>query len=72
MGPHPESFLGLHASTSDPLNHERLLPYLIDWDSDRILEQSQAFLQVADEGLPHPVRCPPRARDRTHVRADAR
>jgi hypothetical protein len=51
MGPHPESFFGLHTSTGDPGNHERLLPYLIEWDSDRILEQSKAFFPVAEGGF---------------------
>ena len=51
MGPHPESFLGLHASTAEPGNRERLLPYLVDWDSDRVLEQSHAYFQVAEEGF---------------------
>lgn len=51
MGPHPESFLGLHPSLAEPGNHERLLPYLIEWDSDRILEQSRAYFQVAEHGF---------------------
>lgn len=51
MGPHPESFLGLHTSTGLPENRERLLPYLLDWDSDLILEQSKAYFQVAEEGF---------------------
>ncbi len=51
MGPHPESFFGLHTSTGEPGNHERLLPYLVEWDSDRILEQSQAFFPVAEGGF---------------------
>jgi hypothetical protein len=51
LGPHPETFFGLHPSTIHPENHERLLPYLVDWDSDRILEQSRAYFQVADGGF---------------------
>ena len=51
MGPHPESFFGLHTSTLEPQNHERLMPYLIDWDSDRILEQSRAFFPTAEGGF---------------------
>jgi hypothetical protein len=50
MGPHPESFLGLHPSVAEG-NHEVLLPYLEDWDSDRILQHSVAYLQVAEEGF---------------------
>lgn len=51
MGAHPESFLGLHGSFIDPANHDRLLPYLTEWNSDRILEQSQAYFQVAEHGF---------------------
>jgi hypothetical protein len=40
MGPHPESFLGLHPSVAEDSNHELLLPYLEDWNSDLILERA--------------------------------
>ena len=50
MGPHPESFLGLHPSVAEG-EHDVLLPYLEDWDSDRILQHSVAYLQVAEEGF---------------------
>lgn len=51
MGAHPESFFGLHSSFADAGSHERLLPYLVDWDSDRILEQSKAYAEIADHGF---------------------
>lgn len=51
MGPHPETFLGLHPSLVESGNHERLLPYLVEWDSDSILEQSRAYFQVAEHGF---------------------
>ena len=69
MGPHPESFFGLHASTLEPQNHERLLPYLIDWDSDRILEQSTGLLPGRRGRLPHPIGRAARAWYRAHLRA---
>lgn len=50
MGPHPESFLGLHPSVAEG-DHDVLLPFLEDWDSDRILQHSIAYLQVAEEGF---------------------
>ena len=62
MGPHPESFLGLHPSVAEARNHEVLLPYLEDWDSDLILQHSVGYLQVARRGFPHPVGRPARAR----------
>jgi hypothetical protein len=51
MGEHPETFLGLHPSVAEPGNHERLLPYLEDWDSDLILRHCPAYLQVPEEGF---------------------
>ncbi|HEY7400240.1 MAG TPA: hypothetical protein VH989_05010 [Actinomycetota bacterium] len=51
MGPHPESFLGLHPSLAERRNHELLLPYLEDWDSDLILQHSVGYTQVAEHGF---------------------
>jgi hypothetical protein len=51
MGPHPETFLGLHPWISETKGHHALLPYLVDWDSDLILRHSRAELQVAGEGF---------------------
>lgn len=51
MGPHPESFLGLHPSVAEAENHELLLPYLERWDNDLILQHSVAYTQVAEQGF---------------------
>lgn len=51
MGQHPETFLGVHPSIAEDKDHEVLLPYLEDWDSDRILQHSVAYLQVPEEGF---------------------
>lgn len=51
MGPHPESFLGLHPSVGEPGNHELLLPYLKAWNGDGILQHSVGYTQVADQGF---------------------
>jgi hypothetical protein len=51
MGPHPESFLGVHPSVAEERNHELLLPFLERWDSDLILQHSVGYTQVADEGF---------------------
>jgi hypothetical protein len=51
MGPHPESFLGLHPSLAEERNHDLLLPYLEDWDSDLILQHSVGYTQVAEHGF---------------------
>ena len=54
MGGHSESFLGLHPSLTEERNHELLLPYLEDWNSDRILRHSAGYLQVPGEGFSIP------------------
>jgi hypothetical protein len=51
MGPHPESFLGLHPSVAEARNHELLLPYLERWDSDLILQHSVGYVQVPEHGF---------------------
>jgi hypothetical protein len=51
MGPHPESFLGVHPSVAEERNHEVLLPYLERWDSDLILQHSVGYALVADQGF---------------------
>ena len=51
MGPHPESFFGVHPHVAEAGNHEVLLPFLERWDSDLILQHSVAYAQVADEGF---------------------
>jgi hypothetical protein len=51
MGAHPETFLGVHPWIAETGQHDVLLPYLVDWDSDLILRHSRAELQVAGEGF---------------------
>jgi hypothetical protein len=51
LGPHPETFLGLHPSIVRDRNYEILLPYLRDWDSELVLRHSVAYLQVPEEGF---------------------
>jgi hypothetical protein len=55
MGPHPESFLGVHPSVAEERNHALLLPYLEDWNSDLILQHSVAFAQVPEQGFHIPA-----------------
>lgn len=51
MGAHPETFLGVHQWIVEQNRSDVLLPYLVDWDSDRILKHARAELQVAEEGF---------------------
>ena len=51
MGPHPETFLGVHPWIAEDRRYEVLLPYLEDWDSDLILQHTRGYTQVAGEGF---------------------
>ena len=51
VGPHPETFFGIHPYIADQEKYEILLPYLEDWDSDLILKHSRAYLNVRGEGF---------------------
>jgi hypothetical protein len=51
LGDHPESFLGVHPWIAEQRAYDVLLPYLVAWDSDRILRHSRAELQVPGEGF---------------------
>ncbi len=51
LGPHPETFFGVHPWISDSKSYDVLLPYLQDWDSDGILRHSRAYQQVAGDGF---------------------
>jgi hypothetical protein len=54
MGPHPESFFGVHPWLARDRRGDVLLPYLEAWDSDRILQHARAELLVHDEGFDIP------------------
>jgi hypothetical protein len=51
MGPHPESFFGVHPSIVEEQRYDVLLPYLVDWDSDLILRHTQGYILVPEEGF---------------------
>ena len=55
LGPHPETFFGVHPSIVEQGDFEVLLPYLVDWDSDLILRHSRAELQVPGDGFHLPA-----------------
>jgi hypothetical protein len=54
MGPHPETFLGVHPWIAEDRRYDVLLPYLEDWDSDLILQHTRGYTQVAGEGFSVP------------------
>jgi len=51
MGPHPETFFGVHPYIVDQKKYDILLPYLVDWKDDLILRHARAYLNVAGEGF---------------------
>jgi len=51
LGPHPETFFGVHPWIGDSRSYDVLLPYLQDWNSDAILRHSRAYQQVTGEGF---------------------
>ena len=55
VGPHPETFFGVHPSIVEQKQYDILLPYLVDWNSDLILRHSRAYLLVPGEGFHLPA-----------------
>jgi hypothetical protein len=51
LGPHPETFFGVHPYIADQEKYDILLPYLEDWKDDLILRHSRAYLLVRGEGF---------------------
>jgi hypothetical protein len=51
MGPHPETFFGVHPSIVERKQFDLLLPHLVEWKDDLILRYARAYLQVPDEGF---------------------
>jgi hypothetical protein len=55
LGPHPETYFGVHPYIVREKKFEILLPYLREWKDDMILKHSRAYLNVADEGFHLPA-----------------
>jgi hypothetical protein len=51
LGPHPETFFGVHPSIAEQKQYDILLPYLVEWKDDLILKHSRAYLLVPGEGF---------------------
>jgi len=50
-GPHPETFFGVHPYIVEQKKYDILLPYLVEWKDDMILQHSRAYLNVPGEGF---------------------
>jgi hypothetical protein len=51
MGPHPETFFGVHPSIVERKQYDIILPHLVEWKDDLILRHSRAYLLCAGEGF---------------------
>ncbi len=51
LGPHPETFFGVHPYIAEQKQYDILLPYLVEWKDDLILRHSRAYLLVPGEGF---------------------
>lgn len=51
MGPHPETFFGVHPYISIEKKYDLLLHHLEEWKDDLILKHSRAYLNAAGEGF---------------------
>jgi hypothetical protein len=55
VGPHPETFFGVHPTIVERKQYDILLPYLVEWNSDLILRHARAYLLVPGEGFHLPA-----------------
>jgi hypothetical protein len=55
LGPHPETFFGVHPYIAEQKRYDVLLPYLVEWRDDLILRHSRAYLLVPGEGFHLPA-----------------
>ena len=55
LGPHPETFFGVHPYIVEQGKQDLLLPYLVEWKDDLILRHSRAYLLVPGEGFHLPA-----------------
>jgi hypothetical protein len=51
LGPHPETFFGVHPYIVERGLQNILLQYLVDWKDDLILQHARAYLNVRGEGF---------------------
>ena len=51
LGPHPETFFGVHPYIVREGKQDILLKYLVEWKDDLILQHSRAYLNVRGEGF---------------------
>ena len=55
LGPHPETFFGVHPYIVDQEDYDILLPHLVEWKDDLILRHARAYMQMPDDGFHVPA-----------------
>ena len=58
LGPHPETFFGVHPYITEQKKYDIILSHLIEWKSDLILKHSRAYMQIRDDGFHLPAGIP--------------
>ena len=58
LGNQPESFFGFHPYITEQKKYDIILPYLIEWNSDLILNYSKGYRQTRDDGFHIPAGIP--------------
>lgn len=51
MGKSPETFFGVHPYIAQQKKYDLLLPHLIDWKDDSILQHARAYKQIEGDGF---------------------
>ena len=51
LGPHPETFFGVHPYIVEQGKQDILLKHLVEWKDDLILQHARAYLNVQGEGF---------------------
>lgn len=51
MGQEAETYFGVHPYIVEKGEQKKLLPHLIDWNDDKILQHARAFMQIPGDGF---------------------
>lgn len=55
MGKEPDTYFGVHPYIAEENKYEILLPYLVDWNSDLILQHARGYYLLPDDGYHVPA-----------------
>lgn len=55
MGKSPETFFGVHPYIAEEKKYDLLLPHMVEWKDDSILQHARAFKQISGDGFHVPA-----------------